>query len=245
MISERHLVRRGRLWWTRWAPGLPDVWRSMSSTSSSISDGGVAAARRWLNPLEPGFPPRDADLVAETAFGLFASALELETSSAGLDRSQVALIQKRAVARIMLLRGTGRDLGDVMISEHLDFAMILADRLLDWTKMRRHPVEVQPRLAGIGAVDACYPDVILGAELVEVKMTRSMFKLDDLRQALVYCALAWLGTERRIEKVTLVNPLLGVEWSFDMKRLVRSVSGKPASVFFEEFGRMTLGENVF
>jgi len=244
VISERQLIRRGKLWWSRWAPGLPDVWRVMLSTTAPTAGVAGATARQWLSSLTPRHPPRDADLVAETAFGLFASACESGRSPTDLTTSQIELSRAQAVHRIKLLRGTGRDLGEVMTAAHMDIAFVLARRLLEWTTPRSHEVEVQPLLPGSGAIDACRPDMILGSELVEVKMSRSGFRIADLRPVLIYCALARLGTERRIERVALVNPLLGIEWSFELKMLVQAVSGKPPSLFFDDFHKMALGEGV-
>lgn len=79
-------------------------------------------------------------------------------------------------------------------------------------------------LPGTGIVDHCHPDLMCGTELIEVKMSRTIFRLADLQQLLVYTALAWLGTDRKIERVTLTNPVLGVAWSFELRELIREIS---------------------
>lgn len=239
MVSERQLSRRNRFWWSRWTPGLDERWLSAISAGTA---GSTERVTRWASPLTSSLPARDSDLVAEVAFGLFACAMDADAPIASLTPDQVRGAVSRAVARIRVLRGTGRDLGGVMTPEHIDFAMILAKRLLDWTAARSGVPEVQPRLPGVGIVDACHPDLIVGAELIEVKMARTLFRLSDLRQVLVYAALAWLGTERRLDRITLTNPMLGVAWSFRLPDLVGEISGLPPSGFFDTFDRMSRGE---
>jgi len=241
MVSERQLSRQNRFWWSRWTPGLDERWLA------AVLAGRVGSAGRvtqWAPPLVSGLPPQDSDLVAETAFGLFASAMEEGASTALLSAEQVSIAVGQAVERIMQLRGTGRDLSGVMTPSHIAFASTLASRLLDWAALRCGPFEVQPRLPGTGIVDPCHPDLIAGTELIEVKMARTLFRLSDIRQVLIYSALAWLGTERRFEQITLANPMLGVEWRFDLAELIGEISGLPPSRFFDAFDRMSSGEWV-
>jgi hypothetical protein len=99
-------------------------------------------------------------------------------------------------------------------------------------------------LPGTGIVDACHPDLIAGVELIEVKMARTIFRLSDIRQVLVYVALAWLGTDRRLQSVSLTNPMLGISWSFDLHTLIREISGESPARFFDKFDRLSRGEVV-
>lgn len=74
-------------------------------------------------------------------------------------------------------------------------------------------------------------------------MSRTIFRLPDLQQLLVYSALAWLGTNRQIERVTLINPMLGVTWSFELRTLIREISGLSSSRFFDQFDEMSRGDS--
>ena len=73
-------------------------------------------------------------------------------------------------------------------------------------------------------------------------MSRTIFRLSDLQQVLVYSALAWLCTDRQIERITLTNPLLGVTWSFELRALIAEISGLSQSRFFDQFDLMSQGE---
>ena len=241
MVSERQLSRQNRFWWSRWTPGLDERWLGAVSAGHARSPNRIT---QWATPVVSRLPPRDSDLVAETAFGLFASALDAGVVVPLLPPERVQMAVDQAVGRIELLRGSGRDLSGVMTSDHCAFAIILASRLLDWTLAYSVTIEVQPRLPGAGIVDACCPDLIAGKSLIEVKMARTIFRLSDIRQVLVYTALSWLGTDRQLERVTLTNPMLGIAWHFELPELIREVSGESPAKFFDKFDRLSRGEAV-
>lgn len=241
MISERQLSRQNRFWWSRWTPGLDERWLA---TMLAGRGGTVGRISHWASPLTTSLPPRDSDLVAETAFGLFTLAWHAGTTTSSLSSEQVYAAVGQAVGRIMLLRGTGHDLNGVMTPAHVAFATTLSNRLLDWAASRIGPLEVQPRLPGTGIIDSCHPDLIAGTELIEVKMARTRFRIADIRQALIYSALAWLGTERHFEHITLTNPMLGIAWTFNLVELIREVSGTSSAKFYDVFDRMSRGDGV-
>lgn len=240
MASERQLVRGYQSWWAQWTPGLDANLIMRMSTHQGPALGQVLA---WESPVFSALPPRDSDLVAESAFGLFAFAAEAKVAVELIPQDQVLLAVKGATDRILLLRGTGRSLEGLMTPEHIKFAKCLASRLLAWTSRLAGALEVQPRLPGTGIVDHCHPDLICGTELIEVKMTRTIFRLPDLQQLLVYSALAWLGTDRQIERITLTNPMLGVAWRFELRALIHEISGLSSSRFFDQFDEMSRGES--
>lgn len=241
MLSERQLSRRNPFWWSCWAPGLDERWLATVSAGNSRSANRII---QWALPLTSSLPPRDSDLVAETAFGIFACALDSGISIGLLAPEKIRIVVAQAVGRIELLRGSGRDLSSVVTPEHIAFAIILAKRLADCTASYSDKIEVQPRLPGTGIVDACHPDLIAGGELIEVKMARTIFRLSDIRQVLVYLALAWLGTNRRLESVALINPMLGISWNFDLHAFIREISGDSPARFFDKFDRFTRGDVV-
>jgi hypothetical protein len=239
MASERQLIRGHRSWWARWTPGLDASLMMRMSNPESPAPGQVLT---WESPVFSALPPRDSDLIAESAFGLFAYAAEAKVPVELIPPDQVGLAVKGATDRILILRGTGRSLEGLMTPEHIQFAQRLAIRLLAWASKLPGVIEIQPKLPGAGIIDHCHPDLICGTELIEVKMSRTLFRLPDLQQLLVYSALAWLGTDRQIERVTLTNPMLGVAWTFELRPLIREISGLSTSRFFEQFHEMSRGD---
>lgn len=239
MASERQLIRGYRSWWTRWTPGL-DANLMMRILHQQAPPFGQVMT--WESPVFSDLPPRDSDLVAESAFGIFACAVEAKVAVELIPQDQVLLAVQGATNRILLLRGTGRSLEGMMTPEHIQFAKHLAIRLLTWTSRLTGKLEIQPILPGTGIVDHCHPDLICDSELIEVKMSRTIFRLPDIKQLLVYSALTWLGTGRQIERVTLTNPMLGVAWSFELRALIREISGLSSPRFFDQFDKLSRGD---
>lgn len=235
MLSERQLSRGFRNWWQRWTPGLNPSWLARMLSEAACTHLVV----HWADPLHSELPAHDADLVAETAFGLFAIAIHSGRMVQDLSADTRAKAMQSATHRVMLLRGSGRNLDGHMGEPHLHEAIELASRLQVHLMKRGPPIEVQPRLTGLGIVNACHPDAIAGSDLIEVKMSRHLFRLDDIRQVLIYMALIWRGTDRKMETITLTNPRLGVDWQFQIKVLANELSGKTASEFFEAFEVMS------
>lgn len=241
MVSERQLSRGFSAWWRQIAPGLSVRWLAALTAGTGALATGID---RWAEPIVQVLPPRDNDLIAEVAFGLFALARQDGVAVAEVEAPRIVEIVDQATRRIMALRASGRDLSGIMTTEHLCLAAVLATRLQQWVSMQGGPVAVQPRLPGMGIVDSCHPDLIVGKELVEVKMGQSLFRISDIRQLLVYAALMWHCPERSLERVTLTNPRLGVTWGFGIAELVRDISGRAPSAFFRDLNRLCCGESI-
>lgn len=235
MVSERDLSRRHRKWWSSWTPELNEQWLSSITNCSTNS---MCRTTQWAPVLTSSFPPRDSDLVAETAFGLFSTSFDAGVDINLLDFNMIDIVVEQATKRIELLRGSGRNLSGLMTPDHIEFAKVLAQRLHEWVSIYRDALEIQPRLPGCGIVDACYPDLVAENQIIEVKMSRTQFKISDIRQALVYSALAWIGTDRRIERIILTNPLLGVSWNFNLYEFINEISGKTPARFYDEFDQL-------
>jgi len=109
----------------------------------------------------------------------------------------------------------------------------------------RGPVRRAPEFPGCGVVLKANGDLLAGSELIEVKSVVRLFRGTDLRQALTYAALAY-SIERSIDRITLLNPRLGVfftstasdlaldigagSWVELMHDLVETMSGFETSV---------------
>lgn len=93
-------------------------------------------------------------------------------------------------------------------------------------------MEVDPPFPGCGVLAAAEGDVLLGDTLYEVKAVARTFRAIDIRQLLVYGALDFARTVRRVGRVGLLNPLQGVweEWPLD--NLSLNIAGLPANELF-------------
>lgn len=242
MLSERQLAASFPDLWQRWTPGLG------AGFLATLRDGGAneGCVSRWAEPFASAVSARDNDVIAEIAFGLFfvlaASGPDRTTAPASVWSAQlVETVIEASLERLALLRG-GEGLPRQRVSAgHLADCKELATRLHRHLAGFDGPIEVHRRLEGIGMLDACHPDVLQGRSLVEVKMSKSSFRSMDLKQTLVYGALAY-GNGIRIDQIALVNPRLGLSWRFRLERLVEEIAETTPPRLFESMIRfMTEG----
>lgn len=97
-----------------------------------------------------------------------------------------------------------------------------------WLRNRRD-MEFHPKFAGCGIIDDCFGDVLAGTELYEVKNVERGFRSVDLRQLLIYCALAYANQAPQVRSVCLVNARQGTFFLGDLEEVARGVSGNSAT----------------
>jgi hypothetical protein len=235
MLSEREISRGFRPFWEAWAPGLTiKLIRGLARSDGSL----VKFCHTWDTCFASTAPSRHNDVIGEMAFGLFAHAIEVGTAPIVVERSDTELIFQQAAARIAVLRGRHEVDSELITEAHRTDATMIACRLYDYCRRKSGIPNIQPRLLGLGIVRACHPDIMQGLELIEVKTSKSVFRASDLRQLLVYAALAWAHSPSAVETVSLVNPRLGLTWRFSTDDLAHLLSGQKADIFFREFAHL-------
>lgn len=228
MLSERQLARGFADAWRRWTPHLDGRLLATLRPDGAWQQ----AVQCWAGPLQPSAPARHNDAVAEIAFGLFCAGLEdVSRPLEDFSESEVETVIEEALSRVTLLRRGDGLHRDAIGAGHIADAQVLAIRLRDHLGAQEGSPRVHERLEGTGVLAACHPDVIQGNTLVEVKMSQTGFRSADLRQLLVYAAMAhW--NDRPARELALVNPRLGVTWRFAVGDLVeRAADTTPVALF--------------
>ena len=228
MLSERQLSRGFADAWQRWTPYLDSRLLASLRTNGAWQ----RAVQSWAPPLQTNVPARHNDAVAEIAFGLFCAGLEdLSRPLEVFSPPEIEVVIEEALFRIALLRHGDGLAREAIGAGHLADAKVLAIRLRDHLSGKEGTPRVHERLEGAGVLGACHPDVMQGRTLIEVKMSKVGFRSADLRQLLVYAAMAdWNGMPAR--DLALVNPRLGLSWHFGVDELVESAADTtPAALF--------------
>lgn len=231
MISEKQFASAFSGFWAETLPFLtPQAIAELNLSGTSMGDG----RREWMKPLAGSKDNSNNDVIAETAFGLFAESLKVDTPVAELlkDEALIKRIEKSAQGRI---RGLRLEAASRTHSSppRTDEAIDLATRLE--TYFEDYPLEsivIQPRFKGCGILDSCYGDILAKSILCEVKMVDRNLRSADIRQVLAYCALNYRSSQYEIRSVTILNPRRGVEFSFIVEELAERASGKNASELF-------------
>jgi hypothetical protein len=90
------------------------------------------------------------------------------------------------------------------------------------------PLALQPYFPGCGWLSECYGDVLSSNVLYEIKSGARAFRMLDVKQLLVYCALNFSAKSYDILDVCLVNPREGVYFSESLDAICELLSGRSA-----------------
>ncbi len=217
MITERHFAASHHAFWQGLLPMGEHYIRTINC--------GLA---RYRPPIVSQSSPRHHGVVNELAFRLFSravkSGLNLSAVSASVIESELA----ETMHFISTFRQHGRGplprLGDTELKE----ARELAERTAEFfDKSAGHlALTIRPPFQGCGWVSGCEGDVLAGGVLYEVKSGDRNFRMLDLRQALIYCALDFSAKVYGVSELCLVNPRRGLYFSESLANLCDYLSGR-------------------
>lgn len=106
-------------------------------------------------------------------------------------------------------------------------AVSLTIRLLRYFRGYRRTT-LQPRFRGCGLISACEGDVLANDCLYEIKAGERAFRITDLRQLLVYSALAYASDSLEFTSIGLFNPRTGAAWTRTLDQVCQSIAGLQA-----------------
>lgn len=129
-------------------------------------------------------------------------------------------MNKLAFSRDFLINDVDRD----CITE----AKLLTENLLRFFPSNKH-YQLRPRFNGCGILSACEGDLISDGCLYEVKAGDRSFRISDVRQLLVYAALAYANRELIFDRIALCNPRTGLIWMKSLDSICHSISGQRTS----------------
>ncbi len=235
MISEKEFASGFTGFWAECLPLLtPQIVAEFNLSGMALIEG----RRVWVKPMETMGDGTDNDVIAETAFGLFVSAIMSgkDVLTVAKNKALIKKIGSSAIERVLGLRGhwivKRRN-----IETPIDEAIELSVRLEEYFKRAVgdcSKIVVHPQFKGCGMLNSCYGDLLAKKCLYEVKMVDRNMRSLDLRQVLIYCALNHRSQQYKIGTVTILNPRRGIAFSFKIPELVRRISGKTPPELFDE-----------
>lgn len=214
---------------TKFATGFTSVWREITPLSDGYWVVENMLTRRVISPLLNRAPKGIRGAVNELAFIGFS---KLAREGRRIARDEVFTTLKESISTTIdyinrlapteILREESID--EVCLRE----AMQLTLRLLNFFPSGVN-TQIRPRFKGCGIVNACEGDVISGNQLFEVKAGDRGFRVSDLRQLLMYSALAYASDELAFSRIGLFNPRTGMAWSKSLDEVCVSISGLRAN----------------
>lgn len=226
MISERKLVSAHSSFWRVAMPLADSFVRTMNATLV-----------RFAPPLTgAGVASRNAS-ISELSFRLYAESVSgqmLLVDGVPEQSQRVATIAQDVRDYISKLDRAGPVA--LATSAEVAEAFQLAQRLAACvaTLEPGSKVTVRPRFSGCGVVDDCEGDLLVGDTLYEVKNVERRFRLADLRQLLVYCALNSTSSTFVIRRIGLLNARAGLYYRTSLNALCLSAAGASAVTLLSE-----------
>lgn len=214
---------------TKFATGFTSVWRDVTPLSDGYWSVENMLTRRVGPPIPNRAPKEVRGAVNELAFIGYTMLAnkkkrvardDVHTTLKEVIPTAVAYINRLSSAELL----SEVSIDDVCLRE----AMQITLRLLNFFPTGT-PSLIRPKFKGCGMVNACEGDVISGNHLYEVKAGDRGFRVSDLRQLLVYSALAYASNEVAFTRIGLFNPRTGMTWSKDLDEVCMSISGLRAN----------------
>ncbi|MEZ9426390.1 hypothetical protein AB4186_23920 [Vibrio lentus] len=99
----------------------------------------------------------------------------------------------------------------------------------------KHTRIIDPEFNGCGYINDAKGDILIDNTLIEIKSGERNFSIYDIRQVLVYCALnSYSKNRKKIEKIELFNPRMGISFSEDIDNLCRDLSSLSSQELYSE-----------
>lgn len=213
----------------QFANSYASVWRDVTPLSDGFWKYENLKTIRAMPPMTNAAPAALRGVVNELAFLAFS---EIRSAGKASDRAHILRSVKQNISTAISYvnrqaSGTAIRNSDIT-PDCISEAVELTIRLLDFFRGNGR-IELRPKFQGCGIVSHCEGDVLYKDCLYEIKAGERLFRINDLRQLLVYSALAYSTRALSFERVGLMNPRTGLCWVSILDDVCLALAGQRAS----------------
>ena len=222
MISERQLAQKHSSFWRDIAPMGETFWRAQHAH----------ILQKW-EPIKTNAYRFSRAFINELAFVAFTNIVKAGENNNVLK----AYVENGIETATAYISRFQNNLNTYQLTENdILEAMTLAGRLYDYFSSVgvMNDTILRPKFVGCGEIMAAEGDLIVGQTLYEIKAGNRPFRISDLRQVLTYCALNRLQPISTINEIALLNPRVGLLWTYNLDMCCLSIAGKSASELFDD-----------
>jgi hypothetical protein len=203
------------------------LWRNIIPLSDGFTRRVNTEQTRFAVRTSRSNNPFESSLESELGFRLFVEAAHGRMS---LDRPDPAAL--KALERDV--RGYVQDLPrphsmSWLIGSDITALEIARRMAFYFSTNDPFPIVVHPTFRGCGIVDACQGDLLVGSTLYEIKNVSRPYRAVDIRQVLIYCALAKAAGEPLIEHIALLNAREGTVFKIGINDLAQGLGSAAAA----------------
>lgn len=214
MISEHQFAKH-----------YSSIWRAVTPLADGFWSFENMVVERVDPPLLPMAPKEVRAVVNEAAFRAFCFMQgKANRPSRGSIFSAIDCCLDESISYVGRFSSAASLMASALDDEFRDEVACLVLRLLSFFPDRRGVI-LRPKFSGCGLISACEGDVVCGSCLYEIKAGDRAFRVADLRQLLIYSALAYAKGELSFSDVGVFNPRTGVAWRKSLEEVSYAVSG--------------------
>lgn len=204
-------------------------WRQLLPMGDRYIRSCNIAVSRFAAPISGTSTGQNPGLINELGFRLFARALSDHLAVKGLAVSVVAEEHRASRTFIETFRQHGSTPLPALAAEGLVDARLLAERTEGFFQAQKFArIETSPRFRGCGWLSEARGDVLADKALYEIKAGARSFRMVDIRQLLVYCALNYSAKDHVLDEIGVVNPRHGTVFKDSIATLCQAVAGRAA-----------------
>lgn len=212
----------------QFAASYPSIWNQVAPLGDGFWHSENMLARREMSPIVAIAAIGLRGVVNEAGFRAFCSLRSADgQTSRTAALNAVDAVTTESVEYVDRLAPAAKIVHESFDDSARQEAASLALRLTEFFPGER-PIHLRPMFPGCGLISTCEGDVIEGDCLYEIKAGERAFRINDLRQLLVYSALAYSSGTMHFRSVGLFNPRTGASWRRTLDYVCDSIAGMTA-----------------
>jgi hypothetical protein len=219
MISEKEFVNHYTYYWNKIFPFSSRLVRKLNLQKEHFTD-----------PYISNNDPDSRAIINETSFRLFEKSVNEKKTPNQFSETEVKQIAKKATIYIAELSRNSKYSIYYLNNSELNEAVRIAKRTLDYIG---NNIQVSPKFPGCSIINSCYGDMKSNNCIYEIKAGDRDFRVNDIRQLLVYSLLNYASNEK-FENIGLINPRRGCAVKISLKEAIEMASGRGVSEVFNE-----------
>ncbi len=206
----------------------PSLWKQLFPFINRLAKKCNLQKISYHDYLNSSSAPSRRALINEISFRLFKETIALEYASPNqIPVEKIEAIKDESYAYIQKLNKSS-ELTENLSESELTEACELASRTIDYFRYYEpgNKAIVSPDFYGCGSISQCQGDVLIGNTIYEIKAGDREFRVSDLKQILIYCALDFAYKNSKIRNIGLLNPRLGIYVTIPLVDAVEIASGQ-------------------
>lgn len=210
----------------QFASGYTSTWRTVTPLSDGYWHMENMLTTRVFSPLNQRASKEMRGVVNEVGFRAF-SRIKRSNTKPNRTNVQKAISEsiEEAITYVNRFMSNSINTTSEFDENCIRESTFIAFRLIHFFAYKDRII-IQPKFVGCGVISACEGDIVVDDCLYEIKAGNRAFRISDLRQLLIYTALAYSNKSLIFDCIGIFNPRTGVTWKRSIDHVCLAVAGQ-------------------